>query len=607
MRKSLQRCFFCWLTVFIVATVCLWAKEPTEHLNAVGVVGSGWYPWYEVHADPEDSRNLIVCGTKWDATKNEPLGFVQISTDGGLSWRPALEDRSTSWVTEQSCAFGPKHRAYFISEASRVVDGKANHRRGLTRLFVSTDAGSHWTESLRTGWADHSTSAVDSKHGSLHTFYNSPTTIEPGNHWGSNIGLLVFSPEGKSVHGPFLNPRMQALGYEGVYPSAALATKDGAIVALYLGLLPEGRGADLGVIRTDAAASPSLDFAVIAQIAVSQTCPYFNKGSLAYDSERNRLFAIYGDGCSGRALMLTSSDDGGRNWSKGLAVMPPPGVAHTIVNPSLFVDSQHALWILWEDDHGTGTWFLSSIEENRLVELPLELTRSSSTYQVRSDALFTQISQLDEYEPEDQEVPTQPSVILNVLNMRNNVWRSTGLLQSNGKLVAVWPSANNDGMELDSGVLEHMRSAQRMSSGDKDNMPDSRATKPVVVLYGGSQRFDAETSILQVCLKLGNRGSEPLRVPIKLEATTIKSAIGSISVANAVNGQQGIGAMWDISQSVTGDRIPPRATSNPFCLDFRLRVRPDAKYELGTDILSLGIKVQPADADPIVGPMPIEP
>src|SRR5580698_357723 len=64
----------------------------------------GWYPWYEAVADPADSSKLIVCGSRWDARDNALYGFVRSSSDGGMTWHTALEDKSSAWVSEQSCA-----------------------------------------------------------------------------------------------------------------------------------------------------------------------------------------------------------------------------------------------------------------------------------------------------------------------------------------------------------------------------------------------------------------------------------------------------------------------------------------------------------------------
>jgi hypothetical protein len=90
----------------------------------------------------------------------------------------------------------------------------------------------------------------------------------------------------------------------------------------------------------------------------------------------------------------------------------------------------------------------------------------------------------------------------------------------------------------------------------------------------------------------GNRGDSLISLPIKLEASEVKSRIGSISILNATNGLSGAGAVWDISSSVTGDRIPPRSNSNPFCLLFHLEISPESLSRPGvTDLLALKIRV----------------
>ena len=148
------------------------ADGERPHLERKVTVADGLHLWYEIKADPEDSARLIICGTKWDALANTPFGFVYFSADTGLTWRNVLEDRSSTWVTEHSCAFGPHHKAYFISDAAKETDIGASPKGGTTRLFFSTDSGEHWAESAKTGWTDYSTSAVSKTSGRLYTFFH---------------------------------------------------------------------------------------------------------------------------------------------------------------------------------------------------------------------------------------------------------------------------------------------------------------------------------------------------------------------------------------------------------------------------------------------------
>src|ERR1700733_5575749 len=79
--------------------------------------------WYELKGDPEDGNNLIVCGARRDAQNDAYYGVVYFSHDGGRSWKTAFEDHGSTWGSEQSCAFGKRHSACFISESSKVIDG----------------------------------------------------------------------------------------------------------------------------------------------------------------------------------------------------------------------------------------------------------------------------------------------------------------------------------------------------------------------------------------------------------------------------------------------------------------------------------------------------
>jgi hypothetical protein len=532
-------------------------------------VARGWHPWYETKVDPENSDNLLVCGTRWDAQLNTPLGFVYASSDRGKTWRGALEDRSSAWVTEQSCAFGPKHRAYFISEASKVIDGKAHHELGTTRLYISSDAGSNWTESVKTGWADWSTSAVSLGSGRLYTFFNAYTAADPARNLGSSVGLLIFSPDGKSVSGPFFLPSVQSLGYQGTYPSGAVSLKSGTVVTLWYGqrLGPVGMNVDLNIVRADDSPQPRLVSANITGANGTSDCLGFNQGSLAYDPQQSRLFVLFVEGCTEKRIMLTSSDDEGRTWSKGAAIADTTNSLTNFANPSLVV-ARTGLAVLWEEGEASGHWFFSGIQDRKLVGPAIEVSSNARKQGLSNDSLLSWTEFSHTSSTLNRTNPPEGLIELNVHNDGSTVWRGNGLLSLGDEFLAVWPSENDRGTELQSAGLSHANSSQGGRSGKPPGIGD--VTEHSVILYGGRQDFDVTTSTLTVCLVLRNRASQPMRVPIKLEAKEITSSIGSVTIMNATNGVAGEGAVWDVSHSLTGDQIPSGASSNPFCLAFHL-------------------------------------
>jgi hypothetical protein len=121
--------------------------------------------------------------------------------------------------------------------------------------------------------------------------------------------------------------------------------------------------------------------------------------------------------------------------------------------------------------------------------------------------------------------------------------------------------------------------------------PLQDVTERSVITYAGKQSFDHATGTLTVCLAVANRGNEAMRLPIKLEAIDIQSPAGPVSILNATKGFGGSRAIWDISDSVTGDRLPPGTTTNPFCLVFRVAGLSPSASPLDEDLLTLKMKV----------------
>jgi hypothetical protein len=570
------------------------------HLDAQVPVGDGWHPWYEIKADPETPNGLIICGTKWDAQRDSPFGFVYVSGDGGTTWQTAMEDRNSAWVTEHSCAFGSHHRAYFISVAFNDVEKELNYHQdlGTSRLYVSTDGGQHWRETIKTGLADFSTSAISSASGELYTFYNGSSPGDSGRHFGSNVGLLIFSPDGKNVRGPFFDPAVQALGYYGAYPSNATALKSGAVVALSYSTrqTPSGLEGDLGFIRAKPSPESSLAYTIISHTIIGKDCLNSDQGSLAYDAKRNQLFITYIDGCRDTQIMLTSSGDEGKTWTKAVAVAHPQNSDGRVVYPSLVVSSSDALGLLWEEGQGSGNWLFSHIRDQKLVGPLVELSRGPRNRQLCDDSLWTAIEGTEEPdELHDSNVNTQPkpSITLSVRTGSAAVWRVSGLIAKSNKILAVWPSVTSAGTTLYFGVLAPVDSTQNAhGSIPTTDVGASDVTRQSVILYGGRQHFDSGTATLKVCLALENRGDKPMRAPIKLEVKDIGSPAGTVSILDSTNSLPGVGALWDISHSVTGNEILPKTTSNPFCLSFHLEIPPEGiPSQAGDGLLNLEMRV----------------
>lgn len=214
----------------LMASECPAQQIRVEAKVEVSPSEGGWYPWYEIAADPTDPNNLIACGSKWDSRENAFYGFVYSSSDGGNTWRIALEDKNTTWVTEHSCAFGVNGKVYFISEAAHIVEGMPSmDDLGVTRIVASNDHGLTWAEAAKTRWADYSTSVVERNPGPdqnrLYTFFNylplntgdAVKDLAEGN--GERVALITFKDGDKHVEGPVVNRNMGLCTIEVRFPT----------------------------------------------------------------------------------------------------------------------------------------------------------------------------------------------------------------------------------------------------------------------------------------------------------------------------------------------------------------------------------------------------
>jgi hypothetical protein len=586
------------LVVLLYASFGIGGNTPSPYVQRAGVVGEGLHLWYEVKIDPEDPARMIICGTKWDALANTPLGFVYFSADTGLTWRIALEDRSSAWVTEHSCAIGSHHRAYFVSNAATQTYSAANPVTGTARLFVSTDSGEHWAEKTKIGWTDYSTSAVSKISERLYTFFHAGMlTRDPGQEKGNALGLLVISPDGTRVAGPYFAPESGNSPYTGIYPSNALALPSGSVIALYYATRqsPTGSEIEIGTVHADQAPEPNLFQTAIAHQPSDRagSCLNFDDGAMAYDEEHNRVIVVYQDGCASTSrIMLTTSEDEGKTWGEGVSLALPKDCSGRIYSPSLIV-SDHSLGLLWEDKPFSARWLYAYVQDGASLAPPVVLSDEPGTGEVSNDALWTLISQPNQLGPVPNSSP-DAVIGVDVQSMANALWRTEGIGATNGGILAVWSAGTKEGMRLHSALIGINGSPPHGGSLHTTELED--VTRDTVLIYGGEpdyagQYYDQATRTLTICAAIRNRAESSLRVPVEIKLEGLGSSWGPVSVVNATNALSGPGASWDISTLLTGDRIPAGTKSNPFCMSFRFNTTPHKPAPGDVNLLTFTLKV----------------
>lgn len=628
-KQQIGIVFFLALLLSSTVQSSLFGQEIKVTANvAASPASGGWHPWYEAHVDPDNGKNMMICGSKWNAKDNASYGFVYFSPDSGKTWTQAFEDKSSTWVSEESCAYGVHGVAYFVADASKVIDGELHHDLGTTHIYVSHDAGRTWKLGVNTGWTDYSTSVVDTAPGpnqnrlyiyfnNLQTFYNSlgnkdAVEAEKRDSNGTRIGLISYRDKDAKIAGPFTSAAMATQSYHGSYPAPALMLKDGSIVTIYttkrrteknvreflveaVRTNPDRTSLEAPVTLVDSVDNPDADSSV--------PCGGYYLGSAGtYDPVHNKLYFAYSDVRDKKChLFLTISVDEGRSWSKAQQVRTASdGEEQVHGSPTIAVNQAGVLAVMWQKSYRSGCWmFATSSDGGKSLSRAEELGTCSGNAMkpsaLTSNYLWTSFFQADPKNPES-------TARINLRNTRNGEWRDVSAIAvtPDGNFHPVWIDAGEGSGEIRTAVINAVPADTLVKEATKGLQ---NITGTVSILYGGNQHYDEQSGTLTLDVTIRNDGRQPIHGPFRLAVTGFYKNYGYAEISNAQNGVTDAGSVWDIAPSIPGGTLRPGQTSKPFPLKFSYRIDPDVQRG-SDDILGLSTKLYAGGTAYATAPQP---
>lgn len=531
--------------------------------------GGAHLNWFDMKADPEDPHNLIVCGATWNAQADAYYGVVYVSHDGGRTWKTALEDQRSTWVTEQSCAFAQNHTAYFVSEAAKVVDGNLSFDKGTTLIFVSKDAGESWIPKAQTGWADYSQSVVTVPSGSdrpvLYVFYN-----DSAKGRGSVLGYFTVSRGGRRLSRRHRVPGMLREDYQGVYPSSSVVLGDGSLAVLYNAGMkssnPHGKVyVTIGVAHLVPKRPPT--WTTVATPVYSYKgleCPSSVSNSLAYDKTHDILYlaydAVVSDHCD---TMIATSRDGGLTWSRAHMLRGPRGYRGSKFFPILSVNKNGILGLLWRAKarYSPDCWYFSTSTDGVTLDNLVTLSRCVP------DNSLTELSSsyLDNLIVHEK---GEHSVSVTVMNNRDFLYRIGIAVTRDGVFHPVWSAMVHGIDQLRTARIRLPLALPTNTERPLPKLAFRNVTNKITVLYGGTQRLDTETNTITLDLSFRNNGPTPIAGPIYLQAGKIESAYGAARLLNSSDMPVTSADYVDASSSLRSGVLLPGETTSPYRLRF---------------------------------------
>ena len=534
--------------------------------------GGAHLNWFEMKADPTNKNNLIVCGAARNARNNAYYGVVYWSHDGGRSWKEGLIDRRSSWVSEQSCAFGLRHTAFFVSAASKVIDDVPHHNLGRTHIFVSRDAGATWVKMAETSWVDYSNSVVaGGRKPQLYVFYNRARNESGARNSGSSLGFFTVSENGREISPRGIVPGMTGKDYVGVYPSSSETLDDGSAAILYNAAMtvPQDNGRtsiEIGVVRvTSQGISKPVVIAHPVYKLDPPACPVSLSNSLAFDKTHRLLYAAYNTALPDRcAVMLVSSVDGGKNWSQPHELSDPAAPNRSMYFPTLAVNKDGVIGLLWrgKPEGSPDCWFFSTSSDGLRLDHSVSLSPCSAGDSLSgqdSGYLATVVSQ----------PASGQSMSVRVVTLRDYLTRIGFVATPEGVFHPIW-SAPGDGNS-------QLRTA-RISAGKRPrSQPPDLNSPPVLddvtdkmtVLYGGDQRVDHETNSVILDLVFRNTSSANIRGPLYLKVENPRSDFGGIQWMNPGRSSGPDSGYFDLSSCLGRESLLPGQATSPCPLIFQ--------------------------------------
>ena len=548
-----------------------------------------------VAADPQSDKNLIVCGFRTNQRMGSAYeGYVYQSSDGGRTWGEALVVANSQWVSEESCAFGPIHRAYFVAGVSDTSHGVPLHEYGNMRLYRSVDGGKTWRTIQVSPFMDWTAMAVDAtngpQRGTLYIFADSVAAVTGGWRYADRSVVLAVrrelpEPKFSVTNG---NSSTATGGKAAVrFPVGSGVLAEGTVLAAFSGEREASdsiSGKKTTLFSVEVAISRDGGGTLTKTSVYEHTVPPVLAG-LAVNQTTDAIYICwapsYGEHVEGKMmdkvaskLMLATSFDKGKTWTVSPVTAPQYGPLDVSAEPpSLAVNKDGVLGFMWYGKSWDRVYFGPSFDGGHSLAQVILLTPAMPAGLTRSGELADE-RRLFVYPPawNASSHRLEPLRILGFgSNPRGVPFGNALVADASGAFHPIWN-------EVDNGESHLWTRTLALQTPDKRSLTLAGLVdiSDRLVSHISNVRYDHLESLVAFDLTLANKSEPTIGGPL-LVVVTSPSGQFDFSADNADNGRLGDGALWEFQIPKDGLRL--EQSTEPRTLTFRLHKR--NRKELG--------------------------
>lgn len=544
-----------------------------------------------IAASPSDPARLLACSMIFDSKDASRHVVAYLTADGGKTWTPTLEVKTTAFVGDPTCAFGVAGDAY-LAALPLHYESDADHE---TLVYRSADGGATWSQPTSLPFIDREWLVVDGTSGPRRglLYLHGNAVRDPTVDGDERIVFTLFrSTDGAKTFGA-----PQKLFSDGDHMSFgtgnAVVLSDGTYAAVLSEWTDRKNlvendfkkpGGKIKIVRSKDGGK-TFEKAVVA--ADWHGCQGWTPGlaMLAADSSagpfRDRLYVTWPDRRSGRCeILFSSSADKGETWSPPITINDDQSPAqrdrarpHLL--PAVAVNKDGVVGVSWSDRRDAAEpgrqWtarFAASLDggETFTPSVPLSPPETAT---VKSDYMPIMAYSMGggHHRPKARggnlHLEIGPQWI-DYLSAADTAGMAAG---ADGAFHPLWVDSRTGVPQLFTSAVRVEGEASVHGSADLAALKD--LTQSLAVDFANTD-YDPKTRTVSLDASLTNTSDKPIAAPLKLRVVSLASSVGVVSILDSSNGAAGSGAVWDFSNELPGGRLAPGATSRAKRLRFRL-------------------------------------